>query len=511
MKKLIFILLAVHSFAAFSYTKGRVYKITLLHTNDHHGHFWPNRDGEFGLAARATLINKIRSEVEAQKGFTLLLDAGDVNTGVPQSDMLDAEPDFKGMRQLGYDVMALGNHEFDKPVSTIYKQQKWAGFPFISANIYDKETKERLFPSHIVKELDDLKFTIFGLTTEDTPIKSNPENSKGLTFVPAVDEASKLVPELRKESDVLVALTHMGHYKNETHGSDAPGDVTLARKVNGIDVIIGGHTAIPLFQPDIQNGTIIVQAQDWGRYLGRVDLEFLDGKLTLVNSQLIPINHKNSQTKIEQDPDIEAFLLPFKQLGDESLSVQLGSVDEELIGQSSVIRNQETNLGNLVTTAYKEKFSADLGFSNAGGIRASIPAGIITLETVLSVLPFGNEVGVSRMSGKELREYLNFVINKFPGGSNLGGFPQMSGAEIVVSKEDKKIKKFLLNGKEVQDEQSYTMVISKFLATSGGDGYPVINFTSFGFIDADILKEFVTKQKVIKASDYAPRNYLRIE
>ena len=128
--------------------KSQVHKLTILHTNDHHGRFWSNRDGEYGLAARATLIQELKDAVKKEGGEVLLLDAGDVNTGVPQSDLLDAEPDFKGMAAIGYDVMAVGNHEFDKPLKTILKQQKeWAKFPFISANIYDAK-RQRVFPSH---------------------------------------------------------------------------------------------------------------------------------------------------------------------------------------------------------------------------------------------------------------------------------------------------------------------------------------------------------------------------
>jgi 5'-nucleotidase/UDP-sugar diphosphatase len=276
-------------------------KLTILHTNDHHGRFWSNRDGEYGLAARATLINELKDEVKQKGGEVLLLDAGDVNTGVPQSDLLNAEPDFRGMSAIGYDVMAIGNHEFDNPLEVIKKQQReWARFPFISANIYDKNNK-RVFPSHITKELRGLKIVIFGLTTEDTPKKSHPENSKGITFRPAVEEAKSIVPELRKSADVLIALTHTGHYPDESHGADAPGDVTIARSTKGIDLIVGGHTQRPLFKPDIQNGTIIVQAFEWGKYVGKVDLEIEKGKVTLLEYKLIPVNLKEERNRIAQE------------------------------------------------------------------------------------------------------------------------------------------------------------------------------------------------------------------
>lgn len=490
-----------------AYTKGKTYKFTILHTNDHHGRFWANKDGEYGLAPRATLIKELKAEIEKDGGTALLLDAGDVNTGVPQSDLLDAEPDFKGMAAIGYDVMAVGNHEFDKPLKTILKQQKeWAKFPFISANIY--KGKKRVFPSHITKKLSDLNVTIFGLTTEDTPKKSRPENSKGLTFKPTVEEAKTLVPTLRPKTDVLIALTHMGHYPDEKHGADAPGDVTLARSVPGIDLIVGGHTQKPLFEPDIQNNTIIVQAYEWGKYVGRVDLEFLDGKVTLKSYKLIPVNLKDSTVKIKADEKIEALLKPFKDKGDKSLLIEVGSADQEFIGKRDVVRTQETNLGNLVAKAFKEKFKANLAVVNSGGIRDSIYPGKVTIETVLMVLPFAGEIVTSEMTGKELKDFLEFVvINQTPGS---GSFPQMSGVEIVVDKASKKIKTLKIEGKEVAPEQKYVMALPEFIA-NGGDKYPVVTFRKYGYVDADLLKEYILKVKNLKSSDFAPTGYIKAE
>ena len=117
--------------------KDKTYRITVMHTNDHHGHFWKNSDGEYGMAARKTVIDGIRREVAASGGHSLLLDGGDVNTGVPESDLQDAVPDFKGMNLLGYQAMAVGNHEFDKPLPVLKMQRDLAQFPMLSANIYE--------------------------------------------------------------------------------------------------------------------------------------------------------------------------------------------------------------------------------------------------------------------------------------------------------------------------------------------------------------------------------------
>jgi 5'-nucleotidase/UDP-sugar diphosphatase len=490
-------------------SKSKSVKITILHTNDHHGRFWSNKDGEYGLAARATLINGIREEVKKGGGEVLLLDAGDVNTGVPQSDLLNAEPDFKGMNAIGYDVMAIGNHEFDNPLNVIKKQQSdWAKFPFISANIYDQNGK-RVFPSHITKEINGVKVVIFGLTTEDTPKKSKPEHSKGLTFKSAVEEAKSLVPELRKNADILIALTHTGHYPDEKHGADAPGDVTIARQAKGIDLIVGGHTQKPLFQPDIQNGTIIVQAYEWGKYVGKIDLEVVDGKVILVDYKLIPVNLKDSkEAKIKPDEKIESMLRPYKDQGDKSLLIHIGNADKEFIGKRDVVRTQETNLGNFVAKALKDKFKANIGLLNSGGIRDSLYPGKVTIENVLMVFPFAGEIVTAEMTGEELKKYFEFiVINQTPGS---GGFPQMAGVEIVMDKAAGKLKSLKVEGKEVVATKSYVIALPEFVA-NGGDKYPVITNRKYGYVDADVLKEYIQKVKNLKASNYAPQGYIKFE
>jgi 5'-nucleotidase/UDP-sugar diphosphatase len=213
-----------------------IYQFTLLHTNDHHGRFWPNRHGEYGLAARKTLVDKIRAEVKAAGGHSLLLSGGDINTGVPESDLQDAEPDFKAMNMLGYDAMAVGNHEFDNELGVIRKQQDWADFPFLAANIYDESSGKRLFSPYQMFDVGELNVAVVGFTTEDTKKLGNPEFMGGISFTTPVAEAAKLVPELRKQADLVIAVTHMGHYQDAAYGINAPGDVTLARSVLGIDV-----------------------------------------------------------------------------------------------------------------------------------------------------------------------------------------------------------------------------------------------------------------------------------
>ena len=197
-----------------TWEKDKTYNITILHTNDHHGHFWQNDQGEYGLAAQKTLVDQIRKDVESKGGSVLLLSGGDVNTGVPESDLQDAEPDFRGMTMIGYDAMALGNHEFDNPLSVLRQQEKWAGFPLLSANIYDEKTGKRLFKPYELFDKQGVKIAVIGLTTEDTQKIGNPEYLKGIVFKDPKVEAKKVIDELKQSEkpDVIIAATHMGHY-----------------------------------------------------------------------------------------------------------------------------------------------------------------------------------------------------------------------------------------------------------------------------------------------------------
>ncbi|WP_146741251.1 bifunctional UDP-sugar hydrolase/5'-nucleotidase UshA, partial [Lonsdalea populi] len=310
--------LALASTFAQAWEKDKTYNITILHTNDHHGRFWQNDAGEYGLAAQKTVVDAIRREVQRKGGSLLLLSGGDINTGVPESDLQDAEPDFRGMNLVGYDAMAIGNHEFDNPLSVLRQQEKWANFPLLSANIYQKSTQQRLFTPYRLFDKQGLKIAVIGLTTDDTAKIGNPEFFTDMEFRNPAEEARQVVEELRsrEKPDIIIAATHMGHYDDGQHGNNAPGDVEMARSLPAgyLDMIVGGHSQDPVCMasrnkkeanyvpgtpctPDRQKGVWIVQAHEWGKYVGRADFTYRNGKLTLKHYQLIPINLKKRVTR----------------------------------------------------------------------------------------------------------------------------------------------------------------------------------------------------------------------
>ncbi|EHG6428242.1 alpha/beta hydrolase fold domain-containing protein [Salmonella enterica subsp. enterica serovar Infantis] len=397
-----------------AYEKDKTYKITILHTNDHHGHFWRSEYGEYGLAAQKTLVDSIRKEVAQEGGSVLLLSGGDINTGVPESDLQDAEPDFRGMNLIGYDAMAVGNHEFDNPLTVLRQQEKWAKFPFLSANIYQKSTGERLFKPWAIFTRQDIKIAVIGLTTDDTAKIGNPEYFTDIEFRKPAEEAKVVIQELNmnEKPDVIIATTHMGHYDNGDHGSNAPGDVEMARSLpaGSLAMIVGGHSQDPVCMasenkkqvnyvpgtpcaPDKQNGIWIVQAHEWGKYVGRADFEFRNGEMKMVNYQLIPVNLKKKVTwdngkservlytpEIAENPQMLSLLTPFQNKGKAQLEVKIGSVNGLLEGDRSKVRFVQTNMGRVILAAQIARTGADFGVMSGGGIRDSIEADGLTRE-----------------------------------------------------------------------------------------------------------------------------------
>jgi 5'-nucleotidase / UDP-sugar diphosphatase len=525
------------SLPAQAYEKDKTYKITILHTNDHHGHFWRSEYGEYGLSAQKTLVDGIRKEVAADGGSVLLLSGGDINTGVPESDLQDAEPDFRGMNLIGYDAMAVGNHEFDNPLTVLRQQEKWSKFPFLSANIYQKSTGERLFKPWALFKRQDLNIAVMGLTTDDTAKMGNTEFFDDIEFRKPADEAKRVIQELQQNEkpDMIIAITHMGHYDNGEHGSNAPGDVEMARSLpaGSLAMIVGGHSQNPVCMaaenkkqvdyvpgtpcaPDRQNGIWIVQAHEWGKYVGRADFEFRNGETKLVHYQLIPVNLKKKVVypdgkserilytpEIAENPQMLSLLTPFQNKGKAQLEAKIGTLTGRLEGDRSKVRFVQTNMGQLLLAAQMARTGADFGVMSGGGIRDAIDEGNITYKDVLKVQPFGNLVVYADMSGQEVIEYLTAVAQMKP---DSGAYPQFANVSFVA--KDGKLNDLKIKGEPVDPAKTYRIATLNFNAT-GGDGYPHLDnkpgYVNTGYIDAEVLKQYIEQHSPIDANALEPK------
>ncbi|MBA0218138.1 bifunctional UDP-sugar hydrolase/5'-nucleotidase [Pectobacterium brasiliense] len=528
--------LALTPVMSMAWEKDKTYAITILHTNDHHGHFWHNDHGEYGLAAQKTLVDQIRQEVASKGGSVLLLSGGDINTGVPESDLQDAEPDFRGMNMVGYDAMALGNHEFDNPLSVLRQQEKWAKFPLLSANIYQKSTSQRLFKPYALFDKQGVKIAVIGLTTDDTAKLGNPEYFTDIEFRNPSTEAKQVVEQLRKSEkpDVIIAATHMGHYDDGNHGSNAPGDVEMARSLPAgyLDMIVGGHSQDPVCMaqenkkqvgyvpgtpcaPDRQNGTWIVQAHEWGKYVGRADFTFRNGELKLEHYQLIPINLKKKVEndgktervfythEITQDPDVMKMLTPFQEKGQAQLGIKIGSVKGKLEGDRNQVRFRQTNLAHVLLSAQLERAGADFAIMSGGGVRDSIESGDITYKDVLKVQPFANTLVYVDMKGSDVEKYLAVAANK---KVDSGAYAQFLNVSLTADGQG--VQNVKIKGEPLQADKVYRMATLNFNAM-GGDGYPRLDnlpsYVNTGFVDAEVLKQYIEKHSPLDAEAYAPK------
>lgn len=525
---------------AHAYEADKTYHFTILHTNDLHGHFAANAQGEGGYAAQKTLIDQVRKEVAGKGGELLILNAGDVNTGTPESDMQDALPDIEAMNVMGYEAMALGNHEFDNPDKVLQQQRQLAHFPFLSANVYRKSDNQYLVEPYKIFDKGGLKIGVMGLTTEDTAKLGNPEYMQATTFTLPKDAAAEVLKRWAEEEkpDVKIALTHLGYYPNGEHGSNAPGDVSLARALekDALDMIIGGHSHDTVCvhedgsfndeyqpgdacMPDFQNGIWIMQAGEWGKYLGRADFSFKNGDLKLESYRLIPVNLKKKvkrddgksdyvlyEEEIAANAEINALLDPYIKKGEALLGEKIGTVDGELDGQREHVRFFQTNFGRLIAEAQRERAQADIAIMNSGGIRASIAAGDITYKDVLTVQPFANTVTSVELSGEELQQYLSVVGIK---SVDSGAYPQYSaGLSMTVDYEGQQVKDVKIHGEPLDANKIYRVSIPNYVA-AGGDGYPLMTqhptFVDTGFVDAEVLKAYLASHSPLKVADYEPK------
>ena len=434
------------------------------------------------------------------------------------------------MNLLGYDAMAVGNHEFDKPLGVLRMQRDLAKFPMLAANIYDRG--ERMFAPYKIFTVGGLRVGVMGMTTEDTSKMVSPDNIKGIEFRSVIQEAAKVVPELRRKADVVIAATHMGHYADGKAGTQSPGDVEMARAVKGIDLVVGGHTQNPACmkaenvidreyvpgaecRPDRQNGAWIVQAHEWGKYVGRADFEFRNGEFKLVKYALLPVNLKRSvraadgktsmvnyAPEIAEDKEMLALLQPYQEFGQQKLLVEIGSTDGRLEGDRAVVRAKPASLAVLIGRALMERTKADFAVVNAGGVRDSFVAGKLTYKDVLKVQPFGNTTVTVDLTGAEVMNYLNAAAKMSVGS---GAFAQFAGIELVIT--GGAVTSARIKGAPVDPAKTYRMVINNFVA-AGGDGYPRMSghpsFVDTGFVDADLLRAYITAKSPLKAADYDP-------
>ncbi|KAK3608408.1 hypothetical protein CHS0354_035408 [Potamilus streckersoni] len=515
--------------------------VTILHTNDVHAHYeemgkyYGNCDSSEtaagqctgGVTRYVTSVNKIRATQEN----VILLDAGDRFTGTLWFTQYQGLESSHFMRQMKYDAMCLGNHEFDLGVEGLVRFLDNVTFPVLSANT-DVSKEPRLqgkFSKSAVKELPSGdKVGIIGFTTKETAYTSNagPTVKFSDEIIAIGDEAARLTSQ---GVQILIGLGHAGYITEQD----------IAKAIPSLDLVIGGHSHTFLYsgsKPSTEPiegpyPTVVVQddgrkvpvvtAFAWGKYLGRIDITF-NSKGEAVNWTGNPILLNNS---VEQDnatlQEVQQMAQPLKELKNKII----GTTAVHLDGDRMSCRLRECNLGNLITDAIIEFHldkrndnetwgAAAMAIWNGGGIRGSIKRGKVSLGDVYTVLPFANIVDKITISGFYLRQTLEQSIANYDPKSPAGGFLQMSGIRVLYNLQKPKGSRVVsayvrchkcehLEYSSLDNNTIYSVLTPEFLL-KGGDGYKSLlenqlDHVRLNSLDTDVLQSFISKRGTVYA------------
>ena len=433
--------------------------ITVVYTNDLHGHIlperirdWSNKTG--GYAVFAGWLKGVRRKNMEKKIPTLLLDAGDIFTGTVEGSITRGKAIVRLMNLAGYDAMTLGNHEFDFGFYNLQQLAKTANFPFLGANVRRKKTNRLLsFSSpYIVKRYDGLTVGVIGVTTAEVPSITLARNVGQVIFQDPISTVQTYQRLLKQEGvDLLIVLSHLGLEE----------DKKMARAVPKIDLIIGGHSHDLLVKPmRVGNrDTLICQAGSYGRFAGRIDLQ-VDTDSDEIADYRAKI-FTNQQYSLQGDLAVNQVLENIKkEVGDEYSRVVGLAIDD--INNAS---DAESPLGDLITDAVRDRARVDVAFQNPYGIRSDLLEGDITRRDIFKILPFDDTIITMKLSGQNIRGLLeqSLTLRK--------GLRQISGLRVTYTMdrpEGERVLEIKVDGDPLEDEAGYTIATNGFLA-DGGD------------------------------------------
>ena len=505
-------------------------KLVIMHTNDIHGHYETTEE-QIGIAGVAALKNYYVD----QGAEVLLVDAGDFSQG---TTLVNHD---KGLKAAAYlvaadnDAVSFGNHEFDfgqEAVKDIAATLKAGRIPVLAANILKAGTNEPYFGDNIVFELDGIKVGMFGLDTAETQTKSAPSSVAGMKFVDKEEMfalAQAQVDELKAAGcEYIICIAHLG-VDDESIGRRS---TDMAAAVKGIDLVIDGHSHTEMPGGEVVGETMIVSTGSYLANVGTVvvDMETKEETAALISAADYAANYGVYDERLTMMVAAD--------------TEEINAIYEGIFAETKVdlngerdpgVRTLETNLGDFAADAYlyagrqyvKEAgldMTVDLALANGGGIRASIPAGEISMNTLYTVFPYGNTVALVTITGEQLLEVLE--ASTFCTPTAIGGFPQIAGAEFTINtavpyengeqypnstyyapaNPGSRVTINSVNGKPFDPAANYTVVVNSFQA-EGGDTYYALTQGSFthdtAIVDADALISYVNSMNGVIGEEYA--------
>ncbi|MEL6570862.1 MAG: 5'-nucleotidase C-terminal domain-containing protein [Pseudomonadota bacterium] len=489
------------------------FTLNVVHINDLHSRIEPinrfdstcnaedNAAGEcFGGVARVkTMIDQLRSELADEN--LIVLDAGDQYQGSLMYTTYKGDAEIEFMNAIGFDAMAVGNHEFDDGDEGLAKLADGVGFPIISGNI-DVSSSNILagkVENHTVLEVGGKKIGIISALAVDTVETSSP--SDAVIFTDEIESLQADVAALTDEGvDIIIALNHVG----------TPKDMEIAAAVPGLDAVIGGHSHTKfsnteegaMAYPTMVGDVPVVSAYAYSKYVGHMKLTFDDaGVVTAVEGDTILLD-----ASVAEDEAIVARVAELAGPIEEMKTRVVAEASEAIEGDRSVCRAMECPMGNLVADAMLDRVKGqgvEIAIQNGGGLRASIDAGEVTMGEVLTVLPFQNTLSTFEVSGEAIVAALENGVGQVEEGA--GRFPQVAGMSFSVdlAKEaGSRVGDVMVGGAPIDLAKVYAVVSNNYVR-NGGDGYAMFedaaNAYDYGPDLADVTAEFLAEN-----APYAP-------
>ncbi|MEN6568009.1 MAG: 5'-nucleotidase C-terminal domain-containing protein [Veillonellales bacterium] len=467
-----------------------VVHLQILTVNDFHGAL-AETGTNIGAAKLVQLLNDIKTQ---DPDGTLMMSAGDMFQGTPDSNLLYGETVVDVMNYTGFDVMTLGNHEFDWGIDILKQRIAQSGFPYVCANLLDKRTGKiaEFVRPYTILERNGVKIGVIGITTPETAIKANPKMIADYTFADPSKVVNALVPELKQQgADIIVVLTHLGS-SLDGDGNIRGEAATLAVQTKGIDAIVSGHSHQIVYGK--VNDIPIVQAGYNGRAVGKIELLF------------------NLATH-EVESSAASVLLPYPGLqADSGVREMLDQAQKEIIPVKSIVVGQtvhglshdryartETLLGQWVTDTMRQAVHGDIAFQNIGGIRTGIPAGTITMGELYEAIPFDNTLYTVDMTGEQIFKVLQYGLM-----NDKVSMLQYSGIKVSYDAEPQGgriVAVTLADGTPIRPGKTYKVVTNDFMA-AGGDGFTMFkegkNLYNTCIPLRDIVAGAIRNQKTIE-------------
>ncbi len=503
-------------------------RVTVLHTTDLHGalttyDYLADRPAPRGLTGIATLVKRVRAEGAP----TLLLDAGDAIQGAgieyvyQHGERALPEPMMTAMSAIGYDAMAVGNHEFSFGRDAARAAQKTASFPWLAANVV-RDDGLPAFGTSLIKTLGTVRIGIVGLATPAVPAMEDSVNVAGLRFEPPVHAARLEVARLRQREhcDLVVVLAHTGLERDPKTGVERAGDTPdenwgyrLATEVPGADLVILGHTHAVVPALDL-GGTLVTQAGKWGENLGRVDLtlarESAAAPWRLVRREARMIAVTDS---VPDDSALAAFAAPYHQAAQAELSRAIGVATREIGSPRGRLENGP--LWELIHRVQLEASGADVSLAALFDPVARIAAGVVTLRDVLRAYPYDNTLGMVELTGAQLEHTLEqsarclapytYEADRplFEPGWPLLNFDSASGVEYEVDltrPPGDRISHLIFRGEPLAPERRLKVAVNSY-RMNGGGGFEALRTaprlwrSSRGM--PELLADYVARQRAL--------------